>query len=165
VSRPTCIELLTASPSETLAMAAAFAGMCRPNDVIALEGPLGAGKTCFTKGLARGLGVPDERAVVSPSFVLMRRYRGRLTLYHFDAYRLAGPEEMEDIGCAEAFEAGGVSVVEWADRVAGCLPPEHFSLEIAIAGRSRRRFSLVAHGGGPQGRLPRFVAALAAWSA
>jgi tRNA threonylcarbamoyladenosine biosynthesis protein TsaE len=142
----TVVRTATDSPEATMAMAAAFATVCRPNDVIALQGTLGAGKTCFVKGLARGLGVAEEKRVISPTFVLMRRYVGRLHLHHFDAYRLRSSAEMEEIGCAETFDAGGVSVVEWAGRVADCLPAEHFCVAITVAGATRRGFRVVAGG-------------------
>lgn len=148
-----------------MSLAAAFAGLCRPGDVLALSGTLGAGKTCFVKGLARGLGVADERQVISPTFVLMRRHEGRLVLFHFDAYRLRDAGEMEAIGSDETFESGGVSVVEWADHVAQCLPAEHFALSITVSGETERRFRLTAHGPGPSARLDEFRRALSDWSA
>lgn len=157
------VELATSSPDRTQAMAAAFARLCRPNDVIGLEGTLGAGKTCFVKGLAVGLEVEDQAKVISPTFVLLRRHSGRLTLYHFDAYRLRDGAEMERIGCAETFESGGVSAVEWADHVAQCLPPEHFVLAIMVAGMTERHFRLTGHGPGPEARLDGFRQALSEW--
>jgi tRNA threonylcarbamoyladenosine biosynthesis protein TsaE len=157
------VTLGTGDPEQTERMAAAFATLCRPNDVVGLEGTLGAGKTCFVRGLAVGLGVGDERQVLSPTFVLLRRYEGRLTLYHFDAYRLRDGAEMEQTGCAELFESGGVSAVEWADHVAECLPPEHFMLSIRVSGAREREFELTAAGRGPTGRLGAFRDALAPW--
>ena len=157
------VAMRTNSTAETQAMAAAFAALCRPNDVIGLQGTLGAGKTCFVKGLAVGLGTEDRSKVISPTFVLMRRYRGRLTLYHFDAYRLSGGAELERIGCAETFEEGGVSVIEWADHAADCLPADHFMLAIEVAGATERWFLLTANGPGPRARLRDFGHALAAW--
>lgn len=157
-----CVNLSTDSPEQTRRMAAAFAAACRPNDVIGLRGTLGAGKTCFVQGLAKGLGIGDR--VVSPTFVLLRRCDGRLTLYHFDAYRLRGPAEMEGIGCAETFEAGGVSVIEWADRVAGCLPAEHFLLALRVTGEQQREFALTARGKACTARLDGLRRALSAWA-
>lgn len=146
-----------------MALGAAFAALCCPNDVIGLLGVLGAGKTRFVKGLARGLGVGQEVPVVSPTFVLMRSYAGRLMLHHFDAYRLRGAAQMEDIGCAEAFEDGGVSVIEWADNVAQCLPPEHFLLSIRVTGPTARAFLLEARGAGHESRLGGFHRAMSPW--
>ncbi len=159
----TGVELVTHCAAETQAMAAAFARCCLPNDVIGLQGTLGAGKTCFVKGLAVGLGVADPDKVTSPTFVLLRRYAGRLTLHHFDAYRLRDASDMELIGCAETFESGGVSVVEWADHVAACLPAERFMLALTVTGESDRAFVLAAAGAGPASRLEEFRRALAAW--
>ena len=154
------LKLVTDSPEATMELGARFAALCRPGDVVGLQGTLGAGKTCFVKGMARGLGVDDERAVTSPSFVLLHEYRGPLTLYHFDAYRLEDARQMEEIGCQEVFDSGGVSVVEWADHVLGCLPPEHFMLTIRLAGPSRREFSLTATGEGAYSRLAGVFGAL-----
>jgi len=159
----TSVHLTTHSPEATQALAAAFAELCRPNDVIGLQGTLGAGKTCFVKGLAAGLGVKDLGKVMSPTFVLLRCYSGRLTIYHFDAYRLQGAAEMEQLGCGETFESGGVSVIEWADHVAACLPAEHFMLAITVAGERDRDFRLTPSGPGAAGRLGEFDRALAAW--
>ena len=159
------IRLATRSPDETMCMAAAFASICRPNDVIGLTGTLGAGKTCFVKGLARGLGVPAEANVISPTFVLLRQYEGRLTLSHFDAYRLEDASAMEDLGSAEVFADGGVAVVEWADHVADSLPDEHFALAISVAGESERELTLSAAGPGPSSRLAECRAPLAPWLA
>ena len=117
-----------------------------PGDVVALAGELGAGKTCLVKGLALGLGVADARAVRSPTFVLISEYRGRMTLYHVDAYRLHGAADLEALGSAEMMTSGGVTAIEWADRVEGALPEEHLRVECAHAGETRRTFRAVARG-------------------
>jgi tRNA threonylcarbamoyladenosine biosynthesis protein TsaE len=156
--------MFTDAPEKTMAMARAFASLCRPGDVIGLTGTLGAGKTCFVKGLATGLGVADARRVTSPTFVLMRSYPARLTLHHFDAYRLRGGEDMEALGCSETFESGGVSVVEWADHVAECLPPEHFMLSIQVQGETERRFVLTGVGQGPRSRHGELGRVLGRWA-
>lgn len=144
----------TNSPAETMAVAAQFARHCQPNDVVGLTGTLGAGKTCFVKGMARGLEVEDLRQVTSPTFVLLQQYSGRYTLHHFDAYRLESADSMEEIGCEEIFDSGGVTVIEWADHVARCLPEEHFLWHLHIDGPRRRRLTLGARGIGPVRRLP-----------
>jgi len=157
------VKLVTDSPEATVRMGAKFARMLQPNDVVGLQGTLGAGKTCFVKGMAMGLGVEDLRAVTSPTFVLLREYHGELTLYHFDAYRLEDHHEMEKIGCYEIFESGGISVVEWANHVSQVLPPDHFLVTIRMAGQTRRDFLLTACGPGPLRRLRGIFAALEEW--
>lgn len=120
-----------------------------PGAVVALVGPLGAGKTHLTRAIAEGLGVANPRAVTSPTFVLIQEYPGPLPLYHFDAYRLSGPAEFLDLGAPEYFEAGGVCLIEWADRVAPALPTEHLRIEIDVLEANRRRFALTALGERP----------------
>src|SRR5215471_3766694 len=85
-----------------------------PGAVVALVGPLGAGKTHLVRAVAEGLGIADSRAVSSPTFVLIQEYRARLPIYHFDAYRLRSQAEFFDLGVHEYFEGDGVSLVEWA---------------------------------------------------
>lgn len=96
--------------------------------VIAFRGGLGSGKTTLAKGIARGLGVPDE--VTSPTYTLVFEYRGRLPLRHVDAYRLAGGTEFEDIGAAELMAPDGICLIEWSENVADALPPEAVTVEI-----------------------------------
>ena len=125
----------SASPEETHAMGRALGQAIGADGlVIALVGPLGAGKTVFVKGLAEGLGVPP-RAVSSPTFVIAQQYavpKGPETLHHVDLYRLEDPEELEAIGFYDMFSAGAVLAVEWADRFPGVLGPDY--LEITFEG-------------------------------
>ena len=118
------------APEATKQLAATLAPYLQPNDVIVLTGDLGAGKTQFVQGVARGLGVRD--AVVSPTFNLVLVYEGgRLPLYHFDWYRLDEAAQLEDIGYFDLIEAGGVSFIEWGERFPKELPFGY--LEISIA--------------------------------
>jgi tRNA threonylcarbamoyladenosine biosynthesis protein TsaE len=117
-----------------------------PGAIVALVGPLGAGKTHLTRAVAEGLGIADSRAVSSPTFVLIQEYRARLPVYHFDAYRLRGEGEFFDLGAHEYLEGDGVCLVEWADRVAGCLPAEHLRVELAVMGETSRRATVTGRG-------------------
>lgn len=121
----------THSTEETEELAARLAAELGKGDFVALRGDLGAGKTAFARGLARGLGVSGP--VRSPSFTLMRQYTGgRLPLYHFDAYRLEGPDDLVQIGFDEYAQGDGVCLVEWADRIETALPARR--LEVCIEG-------------------------------
>ncbi len=102
--------------------------MLQPGDVITLNGDLGAGKTCFAGGVARGLGI-NER-ITSPTFTLINEYDGPLPLYHLDVYRLESPEELEDLGYEEYFYGSGVTLIEWAEQVEQYLPAERLDIFI-----------------------------------
>ena len=117
-----------------------------PGAVVALIGPLGAGKTHLVRAVAEGLEIPDPRVVNSPTFVLIQEYDARLPIYHFDAYRLPGEAAFDDLGAHEYFHGDGVCLVEWADRVPGSLPVERLEVVIAITGETARRLELTAHG-------------------
>jgi tRNA threonylcarbamoyladenosine biosynthesis protein TsaE len=117
-----------------------------PNAVIALVGPLGAGKTALSRAIAEGLGIANPAAVTSPTFTLIHEYPARLPIYHFDAYRLNGPAEFLDLGVTEYFEAGGVCLIEWADRVESALPDERLTIRIEPVDESRRRVEISAIG-------------------
>ena len=121
------INLQTASPEQTQELGRIVGKRSQPGDVYLLSGPLGAGKTCFTQGLARGLGV--EGYVRSPTFVLMTRHFGRLTLHHVDLYRIGGPAEAWDLGLDEQLFGDGVCVIEWAERAEELLPEDALWIE------------------------------------
>lgn len=117
-----------------------------PGDVIALVGELGAGKTTLVKGIAMGLGVADRRAVKSPTFALVQKYEGRIPIYHFDAYRLEDTQEMLDIGSDEMIYGNGVAIVEWADKVSGCLPKEYLKITLTAISESERNMEICGYG-------------------
>ena len=114
------MEYLSNSEAETEALGEALAGRLTAGDVIAFSGDLGAGKTAFTRGLARGLGVTER--VTSPTFTIVNEYLGgRLPLFHFDLYRLGSAEELFDIGWEDYLDRGGVCAVEWSENGEGVL--------------------------------------------
>jgi tRNA threonylcarbamoyladenosine biosynthesis protein TsaE len=130
----------------TAALGRRLGALLFPGAVVALVGPLGAGKTHLTRAVAEGLGIADSRAVSSPTFVLIQEYAARLPVYHFDAYRLKGEDEFFDLGAHEYLQGDGVCLVEWADRVPGCLPAEHLRIELAVTGETTRRATLTGRG-------------------
>lgn len=117
-----------------------------PGAVVALEGPLGAGKTNLTRAVAEGLGIDDSRVVSSPTFVLIQEYDARLPIYHFDAYRLRNEADFADLGVHEYFQGDGVCLVEWADKTPNLMPAERLQIRIAHQGETARRFDLTSLG-------------------
>ena len=132
------LEIVTDSPEDTRELGAVMAKNAIPGHVYLLVGDLGAGKTCLTQGILRGLG--GNEYARSPTFVLTAEYEGRLRLYHFDLYRLESGFELLDLGIDEYLEAGGVCVVEWADRFREWLPHAALDVSISSLGPLRRRF-------------------------
>lgn len=127
-SAPPRGERRSARVEETRAIGRDLGRAAGPGTVLAVAGPLGAGKTQLAKGVAEGLDVPT--VVNSPTFILMNEHVGRLRLYHIDAYRLGDPEEALAAGLLDERQAAGVTVVEWADRLDGWLPPDRLEIEI-----------------------------------
>lgn len=135
------MTFLSDSPARTETIAAKLAATLHASACIALDGELGAGKTRFVRGLVRGLGA-DPAAVSSPTFVLLNVYdRGRLPVFHLDAYRV-GPEDFEAIGFSELLAQRGIVVIEWASRVAELLPAERIDVRIDTVGKRRRRIEI-----------------------
>lgn len=126
------------SPEETMAFAEKLADLLHPQDVLTLEGDLGAGKTTFTKGIAKGLGI--SRMVNSPTFTILKQYDGNLSLNHLDVYRLEDSDE--DIGFDELFESDAVSVVEWAKFIEDYLPKERLEITITRQAEDSRLIGL-----------------------
>lgn len=147
-------ELVLEAPDEatTKAIGASLARLLRPGDVVGLTGDLGAGKTRFVQGAAAALEVEDP--VVSPTFMLVRSYQGRLPVQHVDAYRLSGAAELEDLGIEEVLPPDAVAFVEWADQVAAALPPDWLELVFHTREDELREIHVVTHGAGWRGRLP-----------
>jgi tRNA threonylcarbamoyladenosine biosynthesis protein TsaE len=137
-------ELHSASEVETRAIGRRLASFLGPGDVILLAGELGAGKTAFAGGLAEGLGIEDP--VISPSFMLVRRYAGGFTpLTHADVYRVGSLNELDDLDLLEG-SRDGVLIVEWGNSVVSAMPDDHLVVEIEVTGPSDRVVRLVARG-------------------
>jgi tRNA threonylcarbamoyladenosine biosynthesis protein TsaE len=116
-------------------------------DTLGLSGPLGAGKTCFVQGVARGLGVDPAIAVTSPTFTLVGEYPGRVPLRHADFYRVESAQRLEDAGFDDLLDGVGVLVVEWPERFPEWLPPDRLDVVIEILSPESRRLELRPHGG------------------
>lgn len=119
--------------------------LLEPGDVVALIGPLGAGKTVIAKGIAAGLGVVEE--ITSPSFNIALEYCGRIKLYHIDFYRLEKAGDAVDIGIDEYIYGDGVTVIEWADHLPGLMPPDHIEIRMDFGPKKNERvIRIIAHG-------------------
>jgi len=158
------LELRAPAPADTRAVGEALGPLLRPRDTVMLTGELGAGKTTFVQGVARGLGVDDQ--VVSPTFTLVREYVGRLAIAHVDVYRLERIQEVVDLGLDELAGGDAVLLIEWGDAVEELLPSERLRVELTVPGPDEARRILVS-GVGPvwEERDEPLEHALAPWSA
>jgi tRNA threonylcarbamoyladenosine biosynthesis protein TsaE len=123
----------SSSPEETMAIGERIASLLKRGSVLALKGPLGAGKTCLTKGIAKAFGIEEE--VTSPTYTIVSEYEAHspaMPFYHIDAYRLSGDDDFAAMGGEEYLEGNGIAVVEWSERIPAALPPETFFVEIEI---------------------------------
>lgn len=131
---------ISRSPEETQAAGERLGARLTPGAVVACTGELGAGKTCFLQGLARGLEVSGD--VTSPTFVLINQYRGRMPVYHLDAYRTGSLTELLELGLDELLDGAGVTVIEWADKLLPLLPPRTIHVRIEGLGDEPRRITI-----------------------
>jgi tRNA threonylcarbamoyladenosine biosynthesis protein TsaE len=147
------LTLTLKNDHDTDRLGAALAETLPPGTVVGLIGTLGAGKTRLVQAVAAALGVPRE-SITSPTFVLVNEYRqGRMPVFHCDTYRLKDDDEFLELGPEEYFDAGGLTFVEWADRVAHLLPRDRVEIEIEVTGDTERRVALV----GTTDRLARAI--------
>jgi tRNA threonylcarbamoyladenosine biosynthesis protein TsaE len=138
------VRFQTNSPHQTEEVAENLARLCQPGDVILLTGSLGVGKTCFVRGLARGLGCAEK--VASPTFVIVREYRGRLTLYHVDLYRIRG-EDWFNEGAEDYLAAQGVTAVEWGEKIEHFFQNDYLKIKLDWGeGEDQRLIELVGKG-------------------
>jgi len=137
-------KITSTSSEQTISLGAKLAHFVQNGDLVALIGMLGAGKTYFTKGIAKGLGVPKSQPITSPSFVLGNLYKGKkAALYHFDAYRIDNPREIFRLGLEEVYAGSTVTVLEWADKFLPLLQKESGATRIIkvrfkVAGKNKR---------------------------
>ncbi|MDR1786673.1 MAG: tRNA (adenosine(37)-N6)-threonylcarbamoyltransferase complex ATPase subunit type 1 TsaE [Spirochaetaceae bacterium] len=134
------MEFFTRSGEETIALGKKLGSRLVPGDCVALSGPLGAGKTAFTKGIALALGIREP--VTSPTFTVISEYEGTVPLYHIDAYRLQGPADFINLGAEDLLFGQGVCVIEWSERIREELPDDAIRVTIEPAGGEGRRITL-----------------------
>lgn len=135
------ISINTDSPEETVSAGEKIGKLLRGGDIIAYKGGLGAGKTTFTRGLAVGMGLPDE--VHSPTFALVNEYRGvGKVMYHFDMYRIMNSEALETTGFYDYMSEDSVIVCEWSENIAGCLPENAITITIEYIDENKRKITL-----------------------
>jgi tRNA threonylcarbamoyladenosine biosynthesis protein TsaE len=157
------VELRAATADDTRAVGEALAGLLRPRDAVILTGELGAGKTTLVQGIARGLEVTDQ--VVSPTFTLVREYRGRLEVAHVDIYRLERMQDVMDLGLEELGDGDAVLLVEWGEAIEEILPADHLTIELTGHEEDEeRRLTFTPGGRSWSERWERLEQALAPWS-
>lgn len=137
---------ISSSPEETRVIGEKIGRTLKPGAVVCLYGELGAGKTCLIQGLARGLGVKEEKEVKSPTFVLIREYEGKVPIYHFDLYRIESEQELEGLGYEEYFYGRGVTLIEWAGKIEEHLPPNRIEIHLAFLEENERRIEVIPRG-------------------
>ena len=135
-------KITTHSEEETIEVAENFESEKFPNMIICLDGDLGSGKTLFTKGIAKALGI--EENITSPTFTIVKEYEGELPLYHMDVYRLDG--NTDGVGIEEYFHKGGVVVIEWANMIKDILPEERLDIKIKTMGENKRMLIITPYG-------------------
>jgi tRNA threonylcarbamoyladenosine biosynthesis protein TsaE len=157
------LELVVPAASDMQALGEAIASVLQPGDVVALTGDLGAGKTTFVQGAARGMGVDGDQ-VTSPTFTLVKEYRGRWPVYHLDVYRLDRIQEVIDLGFEELLDPDGIAFVEWGDAIEGLLPEDHLEIELWTRAEDDGRTAVVtAAGSAWASRWEHLEAAVAPW--
>jgi tRNA threonylcarbamoyladenosine biosynthesis protein TsaE len=133
-------RLISSSPEETIAAGEKIARGLKKGSIVALRGGLGAGKTCLAKGIARGLGIQGE--ITSPTYTIISEYEGAVPFYHIDAYRLGGDDDFSALGGEELLFGGGISVIEWSERLPRSIPPQAITVEITFEGEERRSIEI-----------------------
>ncbi len=138
------LSIISTSPAITIRIGAIIGRCLTPGWAVALQGELGAGKTWLTKGIAQGMGLDCRYEITSPTFTLINEYPGAIQLFHMDAYRLRGVEDLEDLNYEEIRESRGVWVIEWADKIRDELPEPTLNIAICYQSDSTRELILSA---------------------
>jgi tRNA threonylcarbamoyladenosine biosynthesis protein TsaE len=150
------VRRATQAPEETFALGLALGAALRPRDFVGLDGPLGAGKTLFARGVAEGVGVPPDD-VTSPSYSIVQSYQGRLLLHHADLYRLTGEDDLYATGYFELLESEGAWLVEWVSQVPSAAPADALAIRLEPTGATGRALEARATGPASEALLARWL--------
>ena len=137
---------ITKSANETHKLGYAIGRILEGGDVLSFWGGLGVGKTCMIQGIARGLDVPENIYIKSPTFVILNQYKGKVPVYHFDFYRINNVCEAMDLGCEEYFFSRGVTLIEWSENIISLLPEEYIKINMAWVSNLERRIEILGIG-------------------
>ena len=139
-------QISASSIDQTRRLGQTIGAVLHKRILLAMSGDLGSGKTTFVQGLAKGIGVPDDCYITSPTYTLINEYPGRLPLIHVDLYRISTADEIDDIGLLDIFREHGVTAIEWAEKITDDLPPERIDIVIHVAENETRQIELTAYG-------------------
>jgi tRNA threonylcarbamoyladenosine biosynthesis protein TsaE len=140
------LSVRSRSAGETRKLGKRLGGMLKGGEIIGLTGDLGAGKTCFVRGAAEGLGVGKEAWIRSPTFTLVNEYDGRLPVYHIDLYRIGSAQELEELNLREYLYADGASFIEWFEKLPAAEVDEWLGVHFEHSGKNERKITFAAHG-------------------
>ena len=147
------LEIISNSPLETEELGAELGSLLSAGAFIALQGDLGCGKTCFTRGIVASAAPQSAHLVASPTFAIMNCYAGNTPVYHFDFYRLTGDNDVAELGLDDYFYGNGVCVIEWSERLLELLPDDYITVRFEYSGDNQRIISLTASGSISQNML------------
>ncbi len=140
------LSLTAHSAAETEEYGRTIGSLLKPGSFVALQGDLGGGKTCFTRGVVAAVAPESAHLVASPTYAIMNCYGGNVPVYHFDFYRLTGDDDVIELGFEEYFYGAGVSVVEWSERLTELLPEDHLTISFEYTGEDQRLITVSGSG-------------------
>jgi tRNA threonylcarbamoyladenosine biosynthesis protein TsaE len=151
------LEIISNSPFETEELGAQLGSLLSAGTFVALQGGLGGGKTCFTRGIVASAAPQSAHMVASPTFAIMNTYLGNTPVYHFDFYRLTGDNDIAELGFDEYFYGDGVCVIEWSERLSELLPNDYITVGFGYSGDNQRSITMIARGSISQDTLDRLA--------
>lgn len=142
------MQFVSTSPGQTEALGTRIGALLTAGSFVALQGGLGGGKTCFTRGVVAAAAPGSAHLVASPTYAIMNSYPGHVPVYHFDFYRLSSDDEIAELGFEEYFYGRGICIIEWSERLGELLPPDHLTVSFVYTGDDRRTIDVIASGPG-----------------